>query len=138
MADRTLLMVKPDGTARNVTGEILRRLEEAGFRLVAIRALRLRKEQAEGFYEVHRGKPFFDDLVRYMTSGMVVPMALKKQGAVRGLREFIGATDPAKAAAGSIRSDFGETIQRNSVHASDASGTAAREIAFFFAEEEMV
>jgi len=138
MADRTLLMVKPDGTARNVTGEILRRLEEAGFRLVAIRALRLRKEQAEGFYEVHRGKPFFDDLVRYMTSGMVVPMALKKEGAVRGLREFIGATDPSQAAEGSIRRDFGESLQRNTVHASDAPETAEREIAFFFPEEELL
>lgn len=138
MVSRTLLMVKPDATERNLTGEILRRLEGAGFRVRGLRALRLRTEEAESFYAVHRERPFYGDLVAYMTSGVVVPMVLEKEGAVPALRDFIGATNPAEAKAGSIRKDFGLDIQRNSVHASDSPENAAREIGFFFAERELV
>ena len=131
-------MVKPDATERNLSGEILRRLEDAGFLLKGAKTLRLRKEEAERFYDVHKERPFYGELVEYMTSGMVVPMVLEKENAVKALREFIGATNPAEAKDGSIRKDFGLDIQRNSVHASDAPETAAREIGFFFAERELV
>ena len=136
--ERTLLMVKPDATERNLTGEIVRRLEAEGFRLRAIRALRLRRAEAESFYAVHRERPFYADLVEYMISGTVVPMVLEKENAVTAVREFIGATDPAQAEKGSIRSDLGVDLQRNSVHASDATETAKREIAFFFTERDLV
>jgi len=138
MIERTLLMVKPDGTERNRTGEILGRLEKAGFRLRGIRALRLSREEAQRFYDVHRERPFFPDLVAFMTSGTVVPMVLEREDAVAALRAFIGATNPKEAREGSIRSDFGLDVQRNSVHASDAPETAAREIAFFFPARELL
>ncbi|RPJ48700.1 MAG: nucleoside-diphosphate kinase [Candidatus Latescibacterota bacterium] len=134
--EKTLLIVKPDATGRSLTGEILRRLEGAGFRLCAIRALRLRREEAESFYLVHRERPFYAELVAYMTSGPVVPMVLERENAVAALREFIGATNPADAKKGSIRSDLGLDVQRNAVHASDSIESARREIAFFFAERE--
>jgi nucleoside-diphosphate kinase len=136
--ERTLLMVKPDAAARNLTGEILRRVEEAGFRLLAIRMVRLRKEEAESFYAVHREREFFAPLVEYVVSGSVVPMVLEKENAVRALRDLIGPTKPADAKKGSIRGDFGLDVQRNAVHASDSPETAAREIAFFFSERERV
>ncbi|MFH1681355.1 MAG: nucleoside-diphosphate kinase [Candidatus Eisenbacteria bacterium] len=136
--ERTLLMVKPDATGRNLTGEILRRVEEAGFRLRAIRMLRLRKEEAESFYAVHRDQPFFGSLVEYILSGNVVPMVLEKENAVRALRDLIGPTKPADAKKGSIRGDLGLDLQRNAVHASDAPETAAREIAFFFSGRERI
>jgi len=136
--ERTLLMVKPDATERNLTGEVVRRLEAGGFRLCAIRALRLRRAEAESFYAVHRERPFYADLVDYMTSGTVVPMVLEKENAVAALREFIGATNPAEAREGSIRRDLGVDLQRNAVHASDATETAKREIAFFFTERDLV
>jgi nucleoside-diphosphate kinase len=134
--ERTLLMVKPDATDRRLAGEILRRVEGAGFRLRAIRLLHLRREEAESFYRVHRERLFYGELVTYMTSGEVVPMVLERENAVRELRDFIGATNPAEARKGSIRSDLGLDLQRNAVHASDSIETAAREIAFFFAERE--
>lgn len=138
MATRTLLMVKPDATERNLTGEILRRLEGGGFRIRGLRALRLRREEAESFYAVHRERPFYRDLVDYMTSGTVVPVVLEKENAVPSLRDFIGATNPAEAREGSIRKDFGLDIQRNAVHASDSPENARREIGFFFTERELV
>jgi nucleoside-diphosphate kinase len=135
---RTLLMVKPDAVERGLTGEILRRLEGEGFRVRALRMLRLKTDEAESFYAIHRERPFFGPLVAYMTSGPVVPVVLEKEDAVKALREFIGATNPAEARKGSIRSDLGIDVQRNAVHASDAPETAAREIAFFFPERELV
>ncbi|MFH1278740.1 MAG: nucleoside-diphosphate kinase [Candidatus Eisenbacteria bacterium] len=138
MVSRTLLMVKPDATERNLTGRILGRLEGAGFHVRGIRALRLRKEEAESFYAVHRERPFYGELVEYMISGVVVPVVLEMENAVPALRDFIGATNPAKAREGSIRRDFGVDIQRNSVHASDSPENATREIGFFFAERELV
>ena len=135
---RTLLMVKPDAVGRGLTGEILRQLEGEGFRVRALRMLRLKTDEAESFYAVHRERPFYGPLVAYMTSGPVVPVVLEKEDAVKALREFIGATNPAEARKGSIRSDLGIDVQRNAVHASDAPETAAREIAFFFTERELV
>lgn len=131
-------MVKPDATERNLAGEILRRVTEAGFRLVAVRSLRLRREEAEAFYAVHRGKPFYEGLVQYIVSGDVMPAVLEKENAVAALREFIGPTDPSAAEDGTIRADFGLDVRRNAVHASDAPETAAREIGFFFAARELV
>ena len=112
MTQRTLLMVKPDATGRGLTGEIVGRLEKGGFKLIAIRSLRLTGNEAESFYGVHRERPFFGDLVKYITSGMVVPLVLEKENAILDLREFIGATNPAEARAGSIRADIG-TLSEN-------------------------
>ena len=138
MTERTLLVVKPDAEERNLTGEILRRVAEAGFRLVAVRSLRLRRAQVEAFYAVHQGKPFYEGLVDYISSGAVAATVWEKENAVADLRAFIGPTDPSKAEAGTIRGDFGLDVRRNAVHASDAPQTAAREIAFFFAGRELV
>ena len=138
MTERTLLMVKPDAEERNLAGEILRRVAEAGFRLVAVRSLRLRRVQVEAFYEVHRGKPFYEGLVDSISSGAVAATVWEKENAVADLRKFIGPTDPSEAEAGTIRGDFGLDVRRNSVHASDAPETAAWEIAFFFAGRELV
>ncbi len=138
MIERTLLMVKPDATGRGLAGEIVGRLEKGGFKLVAIRSLTLTRSEAESFYGVHRERPFFGDLVEYITSGMVVPMVLEKENAILDLREFIGATNPAEARKGSIRSDMGTDIQHNAVHSSDGPDTARREISFFFTERELV
>lgn len=138
MIERTLLMVKPDATERNKTGEIVKRLEEGGFKLLAIRSLQLGRGEAEAFYGVHRERPFFADLVEYIISGTVVPMVLEKENAILDLREFIGATNPAEAKKGSIRSDIGTDIQHNAVHSSDGPDTAVREIGFFFTEKDLV
>ena len=131
-AERTLSIVKPDGVARNLIGECYSRFEAAGLRIVAARMLRLTKEQAERFYAVHRERPFFADLVRYMTSGPIMVQVLEGEGAVAKNREVMGATDPKKAAKGTIRADLAESIERNVVHGSDAAETARQEIAFFF------
>ncbi len=138
MSQRTLLMVKPDATKKGNTGEIIKRLEGAGFKLLALRSLRLSQAEGESFYGVHRERPFFGELVEYITSGMVVPMVLEKKDAIATLRDFIGATNPAEAKAGSIRADLGEDIQHNAVHSSDAPETAVREIGFFFTEKDLV
>ncbi|HNR22774.1 MAG TPA: nucleoside-diphosphate kinase [Steroidobacteraceae bacterium] len=130
--ERTLSIVKPDGVSRNLIGEVVRRLEKAGLRVVASRMLRLSREQAEGFYAVHRERPFFNDLVRYMTSGPVVVQVLEGENAVALNREVMGATDPKKAAAGTIRADLAESIEANTVHGSDSPENAAIEIAYFF------
>jgi nucleoside-diphosphate kinase len=135
--ERTLSIVKPDGVAGNLIGEVYRRFESQGLRIVAARMLRLSLQQAELFYEVHRERPFYQDLVRYMTSGPVVAQVLEGENAVARNREIMGATDPRKAAAGSIRADLAKSIEQNVVHGSDAADTAAREIAFFFSSIEI-
>ena len=137
MTERTLSILKPDAVAKNVTGEINARFEGAGLRIVAARMLHLTKRQAEAFYDVHRERPFFDDLVAFMTSGPVVVQVLEGEDAIRRNRELMGDTDPRKAAPGTVRADFASTIDENAVHGSDSPQTAAREIAFFFQPEEI-
>lgn len=133
--ERTLLIVKPDAVAAGNMGKILARLEgEGGFRVVALQLVRLSEASAREFYAMHVGKGFFEDLVRFMTSGPCLPMVLAREDAIAGLREFIGATDPAKARSGSIRRLYGTDVQCNAVHASDSPESAAREIAHFFPE----
>ena len=136
--ERTLSIIKPDATRRNLTGAIVDRLEKAGLRVVAQKRLHLSRAQAEAFYEVHRERPFFGSLVEFMTSGPVVVQVLEGEGAVARNREVMGATDPAKAAPGTIRKDFAESIEANSAHGSDSAENAANEIAFFFAGTEIV
>ena len=131
--ERTLSIVKPDGVEKNLIGEIYRRFEQAGLRIVAARMMHLRLDQAEQFYAVHKERPFFADLCAYMTSGPVVVQVLEGEGAINKNRELMGATDPAKADAGTIRADFAASIEENVVHGSDGPDTAAQEIAFFFA-----
>jgi nucleoside-diphosphate kinase len=136
--ERTLSIIKPDATRRNLTGQINARLEAAGLRIVAQRRIRLSGAQAEAFYAVHRERPFYRSLCEFMTSGPVVVQVLEGENAIETNREVMGATDPAKAAPGTIRKDFAESIEANSVHGSDGPDTAAREIAFFFAEVDIV
>ena len=136
--ERTLSIIKPDATRRNLTGKINARFEDAGLRIVAQRRVRLTKEQAEGFYDVHRERAFFGDLVAFMTSGPVVVQVLEGDNAVARNREIMGATNPANADAGTIRKDFAESIEANSVHGSDSPENAAKEIRYFFAELEIV
>jgi len=126
------LIVKPDATERNLIGHIVSRLEKARFKIVEMRMVRLDEQQARKFYAVHEGKPFLDSLVKFMTSGPVVPMVLEKENAVAELRTLIGATDPAKAACGTIRYEIARDIEKNSVHASDSDDNAVKEIEFFF------
>lgn len=136
--ERTLSIIKPDATARNLTGSINAMIEAAGLRIVAQKRLRLTEAQAEGFYAVHRERPFFRDLVRFMTSGPIVAQVLEGEGAVARYRDVMGATDPAKAADGTIRKTFAENIEANSVHGSDSAANAQIEIAFLFAEVDIV
>jgi len=136
--ERTLSIIKPDATRRDLTGQINARFEAAGLRIVAQRRLRLTRAQAEAFYAVHKERPFYRSLCDFMTSGPVVVQVLEGEGAVERNREVMGATDPAKADPGTIRRDFAESIEANSVHGSDAVATAAKEIAFFFAEVDIV
>jgi nucleoside-diphosphate kinase len=135
--ERTLSIVKPDGVGRNLIGEVYRRFEAAGMKVVAARMLRLSQAEAEGFYAVHRERPFFKDLVRFMTSGPVMVQVLEGEGAIAKNREVMGATDPKKAAKGTIRADLASSIDENIVHGSDAPDTAAREIGYFFREIEL-
>jgi nucleoside-diphosphate kinase len=135
--ERTLSIVKPDGVSRNLIGEVYRRFEKAGLTIVAARMLRLSEREAEGFYAVHRERPFFKDLVRYMTSGPVVVQVLEGENAIARNREIMGATDPKKAAPGTIRADLALSIEQNVAHGSDAPDTAAREIAYFFSTTEL-
>lgn len=132
MTERTLLNIKPDAVERNLIGEIVRRVEAKGYRIVAIDKLWLTKQEAEAFYDVHRGKPFFNELTGYMSSGPCVPMVVEGKDVIGGIRELIGATDPSKATEGTVRKDFAESMTRNSVHASDGPETAKAEIGFFF------
>ncbi|NBC33311.1 MAG: nucleoside-diphosphate kinase [Alphaproteobacteria bacterium] len=136
--ERTLSIIKPDATARNLTGKINTRFEEAGLRLVAQRRLKLTREQAEAFYAVHAERPFYNDLCTYMTSGPIVVQVLEGENAIARNREVMGNTNPANAAEGTIRKDFGQNIEANSVHGSDAPETAAVEIAFFFSTCDIV
>jgi nucleoside-diphosphate kinase len=135
--ERTLSIVKPDGVGRNLIGEVLRRLEQAGLKIVAARMMHLSQKEAEGFYAVHRERGFFKDLVKFMTSGPVLIQVLEGEGAIAKNRDVMGATDPQKAAPGTIRAEFASSIEENIVHGSDAPDTAAREIAYFFREIEV-
>jgi nucleoside-diphosphate kinase len=135
--ERTLSIVKPDGVARNLIGEVYRRLEQAGLRVVGARMMHLTPGQAEGFYAVHRERPFYRDLCAYMTSGPVMVQVLEGESAIARNREIMGATDPKKAAAGTIRAEFATSIEENVVHGSDSTETAAREISYFFAETSL-
>jgi nucleoside-diphosphate kinase len=135
--ERTLSIVKPDGIRANLIGEVYRRFEQAGLAIVAARMLHLSQREAEGFYAVHRERPFFKDLVRYMSSGPVLVQVLEGENAIARNRDIMGATDPKKAAPGTIRADFASSIEQNVVHGSDAPDTAAREIAYFFSTTEL-
>ena len=136
--ERTLSIIKPNATKRNITGLINARLEEAGLRIVAQKRLKLSRERAEQFYAVHKERPFFNDLCAFMSSGPVVAQVLEGDNAVAKNREAMGATDPAKAAAGTIRKLYGEDVEKNSVHGSDSADNAKAEIAFFFKPDEIV
>jgi len=135
--ERTFSIVKPDGVQKNLIGEVYRRFEQAGLKIVAARMVHLTQRQAEGFYAVHRERPFFKDLVKYMTSGPVVAQVLEGENAVAKNRELMGATDPKKAAPGTIRADLAASIEENVVHGSDSAENAAVEIAFFFASSDL-
>ena len=135
--ERTLSIVKPDVVARNLIGDVYRRFEAAGLTIIAARMLRLSQAEAEAFYAVHRERPFYRDLVRYMTSGPVMVQVLEGDNAIARNRDIMGATDPRKAAPGTIRADLATSIEQNVVHGSDAAATAAREIAFFFRDIEI-
>jgi nucleoside-diphosphate kinase len=136
--ERTFSIIKPDATRRNITGKIIDRLEQAGLRVVASKRIHMTRQQAEGFYAVHKARPFFNDLCSFMTSGPVVVQVLEGENAVAKNREVMGATNPKDAAPGTIRADFAESIEANSVHGSDAPETAAQEIKYFFTEAEIV
>jgi len=135
--ERTLSIIKPDGVEKNIIGEVYRRFEKAGLQVIAARMMHLSKEQAGAFYAVHKERPFYNDLVAYMTSGPVMVQALEGENAIAVNREIMGATNPADAAAGTIRADFANSIEENAVHGSDAAETARNEIAFFFAEDQI-
>lgn len=130
--ERTFAMIKPDAVERGLAGKILSRIEEEGFKVVGMRLVRMTKAQAEGFYAVHRERPFFGPLTAYMSSGRTVVLALEREDAIRRWRDVMGATDPAKAAPGTLRKEFGENIERNATHGSDAPGTAAFELGYWF------
>jgi len=138
LAERTFSIIKPDAVEAGNAGAVLGRLEGAGFRIVALRLRSLTRAEAEGFYHVHRERPFFASLCAFMSSGPCVTMVLEREGAIAGLREIMGATDPAKAAAGTIRKDFAASIERNAIHGSDAPETAAFEIGYFFPGLELI
>ena len=135
--ERTLSIIKPDAVAKNVIGEIYARFEKAGLNVVAARMMRLSRAQAEGFYAVHKARPFFKDLVDFMISGPVMVQVLEGEDAIQKNRDLMGATDPRKAAKGTIRADFADSIDANAVHGSDSPETAATEIAYFFPKQEV-
>jgi nucleoside-diphosphate kinase len=135
--ERTLAIIKPDSVAAGRVGEIVTALEQAGFRIRAMTMVHLSQKQAEGFYDVHRGKFFFDSLVQFMTEGPCVPLALERENAIQGLRDLMGNTNPEKAAEGTIRKRFGTSIERNAIHGSDAPETAAFELGYFFPGMEL-
>ena len=136
--ERTLSIIKPDATRRNLTGKINARFEDAGLRIIAQKRLHLTREQAEGFYYVHKERAFFNDLVTFMTSGPIVVQVLEGDDAIQKNRDLMGATNPANADEGTIRKDFAENVEANSVHGSDAPETAAEEIAYYFSQLELV
>ena len=132
LIERTLAIIKPDAVSRSLIGEVIKRYEQKGFRILAMKMMRLSKKEAEGFYEVHRSRPFFDDLTDFMASGPVVVMLLESEEVIKRHRELMGETDPRQAGQGTIRADFGTDIQHNVVHGSDSQATAAFEIKYFF------
>jgi nucleoside-diphosphate kinase len=138
VVERTFSIIKPDAVAAGKAGGVLSRIEAAGFRIVALRMRSLTRAEAEGFYHVHAARPFFGSLCAFMSSGRCVTMVLERENAIAHLREIMGATDPAKAAAGTIRKDFAASIERNAIHGSDAKETAAFEIAYFFPGLELI
>lgn len=135
--ERTLSIIKPDAVSKNIIGEVMAKIEEGGLHIVAAKMLHITKEQAEGFYAIHRERPFFNDLVTFITSGPVMVMVLEGENAIAKNRDIMGATDPKQAAAGTIRAAFAQNIEENAVHGSDAVETAKMEIPFFFAPEEI-
>jgi nucleoside-diphosphate kinase len=135
--ERTLSIIKPDGVEKGIIGKVISRFEEKGLKPIAVRLTQLSKQEAEGFYAVHKARPFFNDLVTFMTSGPVVLMVLEGEGAVAKNREIMGATDPAKAAAGTIRKDFASNIEKNTVHGSDSLENAKIEVSYFFPEVQI-
>ena len=135
--ERTLSIIKPDGVQKNIIGEVYRRFEAAGLQIVAARMVHLTREQAGQFYAVHRERPFYADLIEYMTSGPVMVQVLEGEDAIARNREIMGATDPAKADAGTVRADFASSIEENVVHGSDGPDTARQEISFFFSDEQL-
>jgi nucleoside-diphosphate kinase len=136
--EQTLAIIKPDAVSRGLIGKILARVEEQGFRVRALRMVQLSKQTAQAFYQVHAERPFYESLTTYMSSGPVVPMLLERENAIQSLRDLMGATNPQQAAPGTIRRDYGENIERNAIHGSDAVATASVEIAFFFSQFEQV
>lgn len=136
--ERTFAIIKPDGVERNLIGKVIERIESNGFRVVAIKRALMGKEQAEGFYAVHKERPFFNDLTQYMASGPVVLMVLEKEDGIAAWRKLMGATNPAEAAEGTIRKDLAVNLEKNTVHGSDAPETAAFEIPYFFDESEIL
>lgn len=134
---RTFSIIKPDAVAKNAIGDILKTLQERGFRILGMKMLGISKEQAEGFYAVHAGKPFFDSLTTFMSSGRIVALALEKENAIADLREVMGATNPAQAKEGTIRKKWGSSIEHNAIHGSDAEETARFELGYFFGEYEL-
>lgn len=138
MTERTLAILKPDCVRRNLNGQVISRIEKAGFRILGIRMIRMDRNTTGAFYAVHRGRPFFDELVAFMSSGACVPLALERENAVAEFRKLIGATDPAEAAPGTIRKDFASSKGENIVHGSDSVENGRIEIGFFFSEKELV
>jgi nucleoside-diphosphate kinase len=138
MSERTLAIIKPDAVERGLSGAILQRIEAAGFTIRAMRKLQLSKQQAEGFYAVHRARPFFDSLTEFMASGPAIVIALEAPDAIKKWRALMGATDPAKADAGTLRKEFAQSIERNATHGSDAPDTAAFELGYFFAGMDLI
>ncbi|MCD6330847.1 MAG: nucleoside-diphosphate kinase [Thermoplasmata archaeon] len=136
--ERTFVMIKPDGVQRRLIGKILQRFEESGLKIVAMKFLKVSQEMAEKHYEVHKGKPFYESLIKYITSGPVVAMVIEGQNAIERVRKMVGATDPQKAMPGTIRGDFCQHIGRNVIHASDAKETAEKEISLWFSDDEIV
>ena len=136
--ERTLTILKPDCVRNNLIGQVTRRIQEAGFRIVAMKMTRLTKDTAGGFYAVHKERPFFDELVEFMSSGPCVPMILEKENAIEDFREFIGATDPSEAEEGTIRADFADSVGENIIHGSDSVENGKKEAAYFFSEAEVV
>ncbi|WP_456430716.1 nucleoside-diphosphate kinase [Thermosulfuriphilus sp.] len=138
MSERTLSLVKPDGVSKRLIGEVIRRFEQAGLKVVALKMLKMTKEEAKGFYIVHKDKPFYESLTDFMSSGPIVAMVLEGEGAIAKCRQIMGATDYRKAAEGTIRRDFATDIEKNVVHGSDSPESATREIAYFFSQLDIV
>ncbi len=138
MTEKTLAIIKPDSVEKRVVGEIIRKIEEAGFNILAIKFTKLTEKQARSFYEIHKERPFYLDLVKYMTSGPIVAIALEKDNAVEEFRKLIGNTDPTKAEPGTIRQLFGTNIEKNAIHGSDSAENGEKEILFFFPKSEIV